>query len=442
MSRTPSHRSTIILPSENQTREFDAKLLLACVLAERGHKVIIGARHCIHNQIADFKPGVYVAKDFRRPSERILPLIAGLGHSIVAWDEEGLVQPQPELYYARRYSLKAIAHVQSCFAWGPANRLLMEGAPRWPHLPIHNSGNPRLDLLRPELRAFHTNDVDRLRARYGRFVLFDSNFASFNPALGNVAPVLFDKGAALSPLLTARKHLFERWQKLIPQLANAIAPVKIIVRPHPAESHEIWNEISKGLSNVTVAHEGSALAWILASDVMLHSGCTTGVESAFMGHPAVSFRPVNLTELSADLPDSLSKVVATEAALVAEVRAILAGRKTYALTAHQQVVAENAAFARNGALASDRIADVLADMEPRGGRTTSAVTKARIRQFEKWLTGLNPNHKTSARANALRYPGISADEVAQKIAVLRSTLRRFESVSSRPVAPHIYCVGM
>ena len=40
--------STLILPVENQTRELDAKLLLACAAAERGFPVIIGSRALIH----------------------------------------------------------------------------------------------------------------------------------------------------------------------------------------------------------------------------------------------------------------------------------------------------------------------------------------------------------------------------------------------------------
>ena len=440
MSQPANQRSLIILPSENQTREFDAKLLLACALAERGHEVIVGARHDIHNRIADFPPGVYVAKDFRKPSERILPLIAGLGHRIVAWDEEGLVQPIPRLYYERRYSLEALASVEACFAWGPANRLLMERAPNWPKLPIHDTGNPRLDLLRPELRGFHHANIMRLKSQHGRFILFDSNFASFNPALPHAAPVLFEKGGTLSPFLQGRLRLFARWQKLIPQLAKAIAPIKIIVRPHPAESHEIWREIAKPASNIVVAHEGSALAWILASEVMLHSGCTTGLEAAFMGHPVLAFWPEDLTELAADLPDSLSVVLKSEEALVAKVQAVVAGRVVFCATPAQQAVAENAAFALKGPLASDRIAAILTEMQPHGGRTRIAVAKARLRQVEKWLTGLNSRHKTSAKANAMRYPGISHSEVEEKIAAFRHSLRRFDNVKSQPVGRQIYRV--
>jgi surface carbohydrate biosynthesis protein len=395
---------------------------------------------CWHNAIADFEPGIYVAKDFRKPSERILSLIAGLGHNIVAWDEEGLVQPLPELYYQRRYTLNAINHVECCFAWGPANRRLLEAAPQWPGLPIHNTGNPRLDLLRPELRGFHGPEVAKLRETYGRFVLFDTNFASFNPAVTSVAPVLAGSGAAVTPYLAGRGRLFERWKKLVPDLARAIAPVKLVIRPHPAESHAVWNTLASGNDNIVVVHAGSALAWILAAEVMVHSGCTTGLEAYFMRRPAVSFRPEALVPLAQDLPDSLSIRTETEADLIDLIKRVIAGEAPPQPTQQQEALADDAAFARNGALAVDLIADVLADLKPSGLRLVSSVAKARLRQIEKWFTGLNPKHKTSRAVNALRYPGVPLADVSEKAQLLSHVLGRFKGVTVQHIQRDIFTV--
>lgn len=431
-------RNLIILPSENQTREFDAKLLLACVLAERGHEVVIGARHYIHNRIADFEPGIYLAKDFRKPSERILALIAGLGHHIVAWDEEGLVQPDAQLYYDRRYSNKAISHVRSVFAWGPANRRLMEEAPHWPKLPIHDTGNPRLDLLRSELRGFHTAEVERLKTHYGQFVLFDSNFASFNSAIRNATPVLFDRNGVLSQYLQGRKRLFERWQKVLPKLAKAIAPSIVIIRPHPAESHAAWQRVAELSDNIKVVHEGSALAWILAADVMLHSGCTTGVEAALMGRTAIAFRPDDVPGLEKDLPDKLSTLVQHEAALINQVQQELSLGNAKALSREQRSMIVDAAFSQSGALASDHIANILDTLKSEGKKQFGAQLKARARQLEKLLMGLNPNHKSSAAINALRYPGVTSGQVGEKISTLQITLNRFKTVKFGSLHKDIY----
>jgi surface carbohydrate biosynthesis protein len=433
-------RPLVILPSENQSREFDAKLLLACALAERGHDVVVGARHVIHNHIAEFRPGIYVAKDFRKPSERILDVIAGLGHHIVAWDEEGLVQPKPDLYYQRRYSLDAIKHVQSVFAWGEANCRLMEGAPQWPRIPIHKTGNPRLDMLRRELRQFYESEVERIRRANGRYVLFNSNFASFNPALESNPTPLFEKGAPLSPYLSGRKQLFERWQNLLPRLAKTISPISLIVRPHPAESDRVWKEISASHENFKVVREGSAIEWILSSEMVLHSGCTTGLEAALLEHTVFAFRPENLIPIRDDLPDALSTVCQSEDELISNVQESLreAGRRKLATV--QQAISRDAAFAQDGPLASDRIAAVLGTLQPRSEPQMAAILKAHLRQFEKWLTKYIPNHKTSDASNLVRYPGTSIEVTAEKIVRLKATLKRFDRVTAVPVRANLHLI--
>jgi surface carbohydrate biosynthesis protein len=433
--------NSIILPSENQTREFDGKLLQACVLAEKGFNVIVGARHAIHNHIARLPKSIYIAKDFRQPSERILSIIEKLGHCIVAWDEEGLVQPKPQLYYDRRYTKAAISHVQQVFAWGPANKTLMLGAPDWPGLPIHNTGNPRIDLLRPELRGFHAEAVAAIKARHGRFVLFDSNFASFNPAVKSVAPVLAQLGEAHSSYIESRRRLFERWQKLLPDLAEQIAPTRLVIRPHPAEDHSLWLALAKGSETIDVIHEGSALPWILAAEVMLHSSCTTGVEAYVMARACLSFQP---DEALWDLPDKLSVVVSSENDLIANVKAVMEGQNLKLSDSHK-AVAEQAMFALRGPLAVDRIAAVLQGLAETPGvfsrRLFTGYLEAKSRHIQKRFTALLPGHKTSKSINKLRYPGVSLQEIAGKVQYLAQVLQRFKHVRVQEVEDQIYRVS-
>ncbi len=106
-----SQRSTLIIPVENQVRELDAKLLLSCVAAERGHPVVLGSRAFVHFKVASIERGVYLAKSMRTLSDRMFGILRDLGHEIVAWDEEGLVRPPNAQYYARRLSPVALSRV-------------------------------------------------------------------------------------------------------------------------------------------------------------------------------------------------------------------------------------------------------------------------------------------------------------------------------------------
>jgi len=91
-----------ILPSEVQAREFDAKLLTACFLAERGLSAIVGARHHIHNRLARLPAHVYLAKDIASPSRRILNLMSEMGMQTALLDEEALIFPSTQGYLSRR----------------------------------------------------------------------------------------------------------------------------------------------------------------------------------------------------------------------------------------------------------------------------------------------------------------------------------------------------
>ena len=45
------------------------------------------------------------------------------------------------------------------------------------------TGNPRIDLLRREVRGYYDDDVAALRRRFGRYILLNSNFGRVNTAV-------------------------------------------------------------------------------------------------------------------------------------------------------------------------------------------------------------------------------------------------------------------
>ena len=175
-----AERVTLIIPVESQVRELDAKLLLACVAAERGFPVVMGSRAFLHHEMASFPRGLYMAKSMRKMSDRMFDIIPKLGHEIVAWDEEGLVRFPDRFYYERRLSARALRNVQILFAWGDDNARSFRAFDGCHGCPLHATSNPHMDLTRPELRGFFDAEVEALRARYGDFVLINPNFSGLN----------------------------------------------------------------------------------------------------------------------------------------------------------------------------------------------------------------------------------------------------------------------
>jgi hypothetical protein len=173
-------------------------------------------------------------------------------------------------------------------------------------MPIHVTGNPRGDLLRHELHGIYQVDAEKLRSTYGDFILVNANFNhvnAFSPDLNLFRPVKqagdepkfgrAAKGMSRDYAEGLRDHkqaVLKDFQRLIPALEKAFPEYTIVVRPHPTENHEIYRNIATQCARVRVTNEGNVVPWILASEAVIHNGCTTGVEAYIMGVPAISYR--------------------------------------------------------------------------------------------------------------------------------------------------------
>ena len=141
----------LIIPVENQVRELDPKLLLACVAARRGFVSFIGSHREIDFRIASFPRGLYLNKSMTERNLKMFQIMRRIGHAILTWDEEALIHLPPDIYYSRRLSPVAIRCISHLFAWGEENADLWRRYPEFPEgLPIHVTGNPRNDMLRPD----------------------------------------------------------------------------------------------------------------------------------------------------------------------------------------------------------------------------------------------------------------------------------------------------
>ncbi len=300
-------KATLLIPVENQVRELDPKLLLACIAAKRGFSSVIGSHREIDFRIASFPRSLYLCKSFTVSNLKMFRIIHKLGHEIVSWDEEALVHLPSEMYYSRRLSPLTMKYLSHLFAWGEDNAELWRQYPEFPAgLPIHVTGNPRNDMLRPEMRAFYENEVKEIRNVYGEFILINTNFNhvnSFSPVQNLFQPVknpgeepIFGKAARGMTREYAegfRDHktaIFEDFQRLIPDLEKEFPSYTIVVRPHPTESQDIYNRIAAQCERVRVTNEGNVVPWLMATRALIHNGCTTGVEAFVMGVPAISYR--------------------------------------------------------------------------------------------------------------------------------------------------------
>jgi len=445
-----STRATLLIPVENQVRELDPKLLLACIAAKRGFSCIIGFRREIHFHIASFSPGIYLSKSMTAASDVMFQIMENLGHIIVAWDEEALVHLPPEIYFSRRISPVAMKSVSSMLAWGQDNAALWRQYPQLPNgAEIHVTGNPRNDLLRPEIRRYYENTVEELRKNHGDFILVNTNFNhvnAFYPGLNLFQPVKnpgeepeFGRAAKgmtreyAEGLRDLKQGVFEKFQELIPALEQAFPGYNIVVRPHPTENQEIYRQIAAQCERVLVTNEGNVVPWLMATRAVIHNGCTTGVEAYVTEVPAISYR-ATVDEFYDygfyRLPNLLSYQCFDFEELCQTLSKILAGELGAAGGAERKTLVRQYLEALDGPLACERIVDVCDKIvagrddstKPAWAHRLKGHGMATMRTLKRKFKARLPRSRKKPEFHRHRYPEVSLEDMEERVSMLQQVL--------------------
>ena len=390
-----------------------------------------------------FPRSIYISKSMTVRSLLFFRVAKKLGHKIISWDEEALVHLPPETYFSRRLNRSAIRHVSHLFAWGQDNKQLWQQYSDLPdNLPIHVTGNPRSDMLRFELRSYYKDEVKQFRSQYGDFILINTNFNhinAFGPDMNLFKPVKkSDQKAAFGRaargmsreyaegLRDHKRAIFEHFKKLIPKLDKAFPETNIIVRPHPTENHDVYNNIASQCERVHVTNEGNVVPWLMATKAVIHNGCTTGVEAYMMGVPAISYRAVVNDDYDNGfyvLPNKMSHQCFDFGQLKDLLKKILNGQVGAADGDDRQALIKHYLAAQEGPLACERIINVIETISEELKLTNQIALKNRV---ERWaLTrGLHlakriksslPGSHNRPEFQRHRYPGISLRNLQAKI---------------------------
>lgn len=294
--------SVVYLPVEFQAREFDSKTYLAAVLAQRGYPVLIGQQWLLFANLDRLPPGVILFKSFNKIHQPAMRAARAAGHRVVALEEELLAQLDEKAIVVL-CTEGIFEAVDLILTHGDFERDILRrrcaGKVR-----VETSGNGRVDLLKPALRAFFGDKVEELKRRYGDFVLVNSNLPVLNSVWDSVEQVteiqaqagFINKNDPQSMKGWRDYIAFEEANRaathaVVRELARRRPGQRILVRPHPGEDLKHWAGVFSDSPNVAVVREGSHVPWTLASRLLLHTSCTTGFEAYVAGRTALSLVP-------------------------------------------------------------------------------------------------------------------------------------------------------
>ena len=295
-----TRRRILYLPMETKARELLGKSFLAARAVERGWIVVTGAHADTRKFMLEHPAGLYVETSIPNAKAGRLERVHAAGHRIANLCEESIVYIDPLDYCIRKIGLDSLKFV---------DLLLVPGQRNWQHLSTYRpecdgkaviTGNPRFDTLLPGVRCVYSAGAGEIRAKFGEFILVNTNFGRPNPFRPGDDPVakLMRRGLVNEEgnADLIRRHVkFKRWQMqglqgLLADLATSGAVEKIVVRPHPVENHDVWREWARPL-NIEVRYEGSANNWMMAADAVVHPGCTTGMEGLLLDRAVFSYVP-------------------------------------------------------------------------------------------------------------------------------------------------------
>ncbi len=459
ISRTRMKCKIFFLPIETKNREFLGKLLTAAKAARDNWVVFLGQAKQIRKTASCFLPGIY--SEISIPEykyEAHLIHLSRAGHKIVNICEESVTHPEGRDYCDRKVGQKPLELVDKFFASGKRHA---EDVAAFRNIDVHRlpiTGSHRMDVLRAGYRDVYSPKARRIREKLDPFILINTNFARCNPHpnYGNRLAGLKDKKVISST------HQVKIWQgshdykaelmsgfiKLIPELVDQLN-LRAVIRPHPSENHDRWNNWAEQYNNIFIQHEGSANEWMMAARATIHNGCTTGVEGFMLERPVIAYVPDPESDYSRNIANEVSHQTHTKEELFGAVeKALHSGRldseeeRTIKASKLKHYI-ENV----DGPLASERIVEELntldvpshslddilreATEKSSANRFSFSICKA---FFEKGISIFRKNKDKGHSKVLQKFPGLSEQEILEPLLIwqeqgLLSSLPRVIKIS-------------
>ena len=359
----------LYMPMEIASRELDSRLLITLFANKAGLEVIIGQKWLLQRNARWMPKGFWIFKTLTPGDAKAMHRIKKLGHRIGAIDEEmpGLGEGCTKLRWVDKRSVEAS---EAIFCLGDQHvSSMIDSYPKHQEK-LHITGNPRWDFLRPELRQLYANDAAKIRSEHGRIILINTNIGLINSAKNTAAGLIraLNRDGRINLKIEEDQKFVSDIQSFeeanffaVPSLAQRLAVEfpehTIILRPHPTEKVEPYLNELQSSPRIKIIREGPAAAWLSASEVLVHTSCTTATEAFALGQPAICFETAPSSMHSYFLSSALSVSAKSEDEVIEAARVILSGGDSNLSNEDTRKVFEKFFAAQTGPLAAERIAN-------------------------------------------------------------------------------------
>ena len=441
----------LYIPIEIKVREIPAKLLLAAAAAHKGYNVVFGRKAEITKYINSMPPGIFLGFGAQKNFSNQYQSLKNRGFSICIMDEEGLVTFSDDMYKRMRLSDDTLEYVDAAFAWGEKQEALLKKYITTPSPEVYTTGNLRFDILRKEFRHLIQAEAQSINDRFGKIILINSSFGSCNHFDGKEK---YFESLKTKKIITSQKdeefyqkyfelkeNVFNAYTNAIPAIAKAFTDHTIIIRPHPSENHDAWQDAAQGCPNVKIIHEGSVHPWLIASDAVIHHFCTTALEAFAAETPAIAYRPFKDESIESQFVYDTSITAESNDEVITEIHKILSGEKT--LVQSNADGLSNHIRNLNGAFCFEHMLTAL-DQHAVKTSQTIYMPKIYMRQVRTMLGDIyrffKSGKKPTKNYTDHKCPSMDLAEIQSTVNDINKTLK-YDTISVQKIAPFCFKIA-
>lgn len=300
----------IYIPIEIKARELTSKLLFISENINENFVYFIGNKKSSIRATSLLGEGIYFYKSINYNDTNHILRIKNKGNAYISLDEEGGATQSNtssfQSYLNYRSNLKNVSLVNKIFTWGNFDYKGWSKKYKNHTNKIIKTGSPRFDIWRKEIYSKIFKDEILHLKKYSPFFFIPSTFISshswLQKEISNEKKMKRNNNKLtygyLKKRIKARKDShknFLAFVNLIKKLTKDFPKYRIIIKPHPTENVLDWEKKfkEKKYSNVLIDNKYDLTAYIAASNCVIFSESTAGIQSVIMGKKAISYNLKN-----------------------------------------------------------------------------------------------------------------------------------------------------
>ena len=303
-------KKTIYIGIEIKARELLSKIILSYFAIKNNYRIIIGSKEHVIKYILNKKNkgGIFLYKgDLHK--NIIRPIVEKLNYHVIL-DQEIIPGATSEYYKKNiryRFYPENLKYIDLYLAASKQIESITKRSIRSLQKKVVFTGLPTFDLVNSNFYNIHKEKILEIKKKYGKFLLLNSNFSSINEysKILEYTPWGMRKGEIKNHIYKSNKlansvlHEFNNACNFIKDISKKIK-MNIIIRPHPSENLETWNNIFNNYPNIKIIppHD-SVIPWIYSCEKFLHRGCSTAYFAYLIGKP-IGFLKLNNKEIIVD----------------------------------------------------------------------------------------------------------------------------------------------